>query len=488
MAVVRTEMLPYQGVFMPNAGNSSEFESEEFQFSMDSGPSHKKTYSGAGGDESMRHNLRSNLPYPSDDLYFRRLGRLPLLSPEEESDLAKRISEGKKRIKTLLLRCPVGLEWIAQTAERMEKGEIRPKEVMEVFGRGTKNSESELKKRFISCAREILELCVQDYSPQQKFEVPEEEEYSGMQAFAQNRTATKSLLDGIPLRPKILAQLEADLRKRADLMSCRGAMLSSESFVKRLTDVLSAVRRSRHEIKEARDKLVKANLRFVVTIAGKCVNSGLSLPDLIQEGNVGLMKAVDRFDYRKGYRFCTYASWWILQSISRAIENQGRIIRIPAHTLEDRTRMKRILHNLLDELGRMPTLLEIAETVNMPLDKVEKIVCTPTEQPVSLEAPMGDNGTRLGDSIADEHGVSPLEAAIHNDLRKQIQKVLASLKPGEARILRKRFGIDQRRKYTMEELGRELGVSKERIRQIQNTAMAKLRRPKRKEVLRSSYH
>ena len=365
----------------------------------------------------------------------------------------------------------------------MEKNEIQPKDVMEVFASRRKEAEEELRRRFISSTKEILGIQSQSRYAKAEFEGLGGKVCSTVGMFPQNRIA--SLLDGIPLKPKVITQLERALRNRSNMMACRGETSWPASLAKKLEGILSAVQTCQHDVAEAKDKLIKANLRLVVHVARKYVNLGLSLPDLIQEGNLGLMKAVDRFDYRKGYKFSTFASWWIVQGITRAIAHQGRLVRIPVHRLEGKLKMRKTFDNLFRRLGRTPTLVEVAETTNMPLDTVKKLLQTPTEMPVSLDAPIRDSGKQLSDFLTDENGVSPLEIAIYNDLRAQIRKVLASLKPREATVVRKRFGIDEKRGHTIEELGLEFGVSKERIRQIQKKAMAKLEHPKKNRALRS---
>jgi len=455
--------------------NSEEF--GEFEDRTESEDSSEEMYSDGGEGESTSENRFSNPTYSRD------IGGVPLLSPEQEGDLAKRISEGKRRINSLLLQSPVGLAWIAQTANQMKRGEIRPKHVIEVFPGRNKESDSKLKKRFISCAKEILEVCVEDYCLQEKIGGPREEDYSRKTVFAHNQIAIETLVDRIRLKTDILGRLEKDLGRLANSLVGHGRTSWSVSFGKRLESILSAVEKSRQEVKEAKDYFVKANLRLVIRIANKYVNMGISLADLIQEGNIGLMKAVERFDYRKRYRFSTYASWWIMQGITRAIAEQARTIRVPVHILENETKILRTFYVLSNQLGRKPAPSEVAEATNMPIKKVNKVFEIPLGQPISLDTSLEDRGAQFGDFIADEDAVSPLEMTIRNDLTMEIRNLLSILTPREAKILRMRFGIDEKREYTLEELGGEFGITRERIRQIEVTALQKLKHSKRKSRL-----
>ncbi len=304
------------------------------------------------------------------------------------------------------------------------------------------------------------------------------------------RKMCRSRPDFLAVKRKTGVSEEAlvEIRKVYQNAKAKIRQLETEEALVPAEEIKDAVKHldiAEEKVKRGKAELVEANLRLVVSIAKKYTNRGLQFLDLIQEGNIGLMKAVDKFEYKRGYKFSTYATWWIRQAITRAIADQARTIRIPVHMIETINKLIRTSRHLVQKLGREPLPEEIAERMDLPLDKVRKILKIARE-PISLETPIGEEeDSHLGDFIEDKKAVSPLEAAIRYDLQRQINSALETLTPREEKVLRKRFGIGEATDHTLEEVGQDFEVTRERIRQIEAKALRKLRHPSRSKKLRS---
>jgi RNA polymerase primary sigma factor len=325
--------------------------------------------------------------------------------------------------------------------------------------------------------REIMFLCIKQAGmPRKDF----------ISTFPKNETSTRWLDKHIKAKKRYsapLARFKDEIERRQNkLKDLEGAF---HVLINEIKDINREVSIGEAKARRAKKEMVEANLRLVISIAKKYTNRGLQFLDLIQEGNIGLMKAVDKFEYRRGYKFSTYATWWIRQAITRSIAHQARTIRIPVHMIETINKLNRISRQMLQEMGREPTPEELAVRMEMPEDKVRKVLKI-AKEPISMETPIGDDeDSHLGDFIEDTSVSSPIDSATTESLRETTHSVLAQLTPREAKVLRMRFGIDMNTDHTLEEVGKQFDVTRERIRQIEAKALRKLRHPSRSEQLRS---
>ncbi len=478
--------------------------------------------------------LRANDPVR---MYLRKMGSVPLLNKDGEVEIAKKIEEGEAEVMEVVLNSQIGIQEVLSVGERIRAGKIRVRDVVRGLDEEDPEvDESEYAEKIlfaIDKVKEFEELMTSGKGNRKSLEQARDNMFNAFQEISFNRKTINRIVGRMKGYVQAIEDAKQILTRELGKVRCRSVEefqdlkvrftdpktklaafkqagnrnwedvqglervveeqrvrleeveMQSGLPVEKLKEMYLQIVEGERKADIAKARLVEANLRLVVSIAKKYTNRGLQFLDLIQEGNIGLMKAVDKFEYRRGYKFSTYATWWIRQAITRAIADQARTIRIPVHMIETINKLVRTSRYLMQEIGREPTPEEIAAKMELPVEKVRKVLKI-AKEPISLETPIGEEeDSHLGDFIEDKTVINPSEAIINLNLSEQTRKVLATLSPREEKVLRMRFGIGEASDHTLEEVGQDFSVTRERIRQIEAKALRKLRHPSRAKRLKT---